>query len=211
MARYRGPKDKLERRIGEKLFLKGERSFSPKAAMVRRPYPPGEHGKKRAKRLSEYGTQLRKKQKVRIIYRLLEKKFKRYVTEAMTSPKETTELLVKTLESRLDNVVYRMGIGQSRDQARQLVNHGHILVNKKKVSIPSFETKRGDVIEIREGSKKATFFASLVPQWIEKADRPVWVKLNTKDMIGEVIGIPTIEDSGLEHNDLQGIVEFYSR
>ena len=149
MARYTGPKEKLERRIGTKLFLKGERSLSPKSAMVRKPYPPGMHGKAKFKKLSEYGLQLQSKQKIKYIYRLLEKQFKFYVKEAMKSKKETTALLVKNLEQRLDNAVYRMGLAQSRDQARQLVNHGHILVNNVKTDITSCRVKTGDKISIR--------------------------------------------------------------
>ncbi|PIR41489.1 MAG: 30S ribosomal protein S4 [Candidatus Yanofskybacteria bacterium CG10_big_fil_rev_8_21_14_0_10_46_23] len=211
MARYRGPKEKLERRIGVKLSLKGERSLSPKAAMVRRPYPPGMHGNKRLRRLSEYGTQLKTKQKVRYIYRLMEKKFRRYVDEAMKSRSETAELLVRSLEQRLDNIIYRSGIAQSRDQARQIVNHGHILVNGKKVSIPSYQVKKGDIISIRPGSQKTKFFSTLVPDWIEKISCPSWMNVDTKSQKATITGVPNLEESGLEQNDLKTIVEFYSR
>jgi len=172
MARYRGPREKLERRIGVKLFLKGERSYSPKAAMVKKPYPPGMHGGKKFRRISEYGNQLLKKQKIKYIYRLLEKQFKSYVKKASKSKEQTDDVLVKMLESRLDNTVFRMGLGQSRDQARQLVTHGHILVNSKKVNIPSYRIKKEDVIGVREGSKKITYFSSLVPQWQENNPLP---------------------------------------
>src|SRR3989344_7883114 len=149
MGRYTGPKEKLERRIGAKLFLKGERSYSPKSAMVKKPYPPGVHGKKTYRRLSEYGSQLQKKQKIKYIYRMLEKQFKSFVKKAMKSKENTTDILVQMLEGRLDNTIFRMGLAQSRDQARQLVNHGHILVNGIKTSIPSFQVKKGNKISIR--------------------------------------------------------------
>src|SRR3989338_555901 len=125
MARYRGPKEKIERRLGTKLFLKGERSLSSKSATVKRMYPPGVHGKAFARRASEYGQQLRSKQKIRNMYRMLEKQFKNWAKEAIHSQKETGDYLLQKLEHRLDNVVYRAGFAQSRDQARQVVNHGH--------------------------------------------------------------------------------------
>ncbi len=211
MARYIGPKEKLERRIGTKLFLKGERSYSPKSAMVKKPYPPGMHGKKRFRRFSEYGSQLQKKQKVKYIYRMLERQFKSFVKKAIKSKVNTSNLLAQLLESRLDNTVYRIGMAQSRDQAKQLVNHGHILVNKFKITIPSYKVKKGDLIEIREGSKKSHFFSSFVPQWISKNKPPGWIKVDIANQKAEITGIPTIEESGLENSDLQSIIEFYSR
>ena len=214
MARYRGPKEKIERRIGEKLFLKGERSYSPKSALVKKPYPPGIHGNKksrRPKKMSEYGQQLNSKQKVRNTYRMLEKQFKNYVKAALTSKKDLSEAIMSKLEHRLDNVVYRLGLAQSRDQARQLVNHGHILVNGKKVSIPSYEVKTGDEIRIREGSKKSPFFSTLAPQWLARYEVPAWVEIDKVQMVGKVKGHPTLEESGLNPNDLQAIIEFYSR
>lgn len=211
MARYIGPKEKLERRIGTKLFLKGERSISPKSAMVKKPYPPGMHGKKRQKKLSEYGVQLQKKQKIKYIYRLLEKQFKNTVKKSMKSRENTSELLTQLLESRLDNIIFRIGLAQSRDQARQLVNHGHILVNKRKVTIPSYQTKKGDVIELREGSKKSRYFTELMPQWIKKNTPPQWINFDPQNIKAEVKGVPDIAESGLEIQDLQSIIEFYSR
>ncbi|MDP3731025.1 MAG: 30S ribosomal protein S4 [bacterium] len=211
MARYTGPREKLERRIGTKLFLKGDRSLSPKSAMVRKPYPPGMHGKAKFKKLSEYGLQLQSKQKIKNIYRLLEKKFKFYVKEAMKSKKETTALLVKNLEQRLDNTVYRMGLAQSRDQARQLVNHGHILVNNIKTDIPSFQVKQGDKISVREGSKNTKYFSTLLPEWFPKHEGPNWIKVEKEIFTGTIEKAPEINDSGLEFKDLQSIIEFYSR
>ncbi|HXK40827.1 MAG TPA: 30S ribosomal protein S4 [Candidatus Paceibacterota bacterium] len=214
MARYTGPREKIERRLGERLHLKGERSMSPKSAIVKKPYPPGIHGNKkgrRPKKVSEYGQQLNSKQKVRNTYRMLEKQFKNYIKAALTSKKDLSEAIMSKLEHRLDNVVYRLGLAQSRDQARQLVNHGHILVNGKKVSIPSYEVKTGDEIRIREGSKKSPFFSTLAPQWLARYEVPAWVEIDKVQMVGKVKGHPTLEESGLNPNDLQAIIEFYSR
>lgn len=214
MARYTGPKEKIERRLGERLLLKGERSLSPKSAIVKKPYPPGMHGPtkgKRPRKLSEYGQQLKSKQKVKNIYRLLEKQFKNYVKSALASKKDLSETILNKLEYRLDNVIYRIGLAQSRDQARQLVNHGHILVNDRKVSIPSYEVKIGDVIKIREGSKKSAFFTSLVPQWLKKYEAASWVEIDKDQMVGKIKGHPTLEESGLNPGDVQAIIEYYSR
>ena len=211
MARYTGPRERIERRLGAKLFLKGERSLSPKSATVKRMYPPGQHGKAFARRGSEYGAQLRSKQKVRNMYRMLERQFKNWAKLAMESKGDSGEALIQRLEHRLDNIVYRAGIGQSRDQARQLVNHGHILVNGRKVSIPSYEVKKGDVINIREGSMKSKFFANLAPQWIKQYQVPGWISLETDTFTATVTGIPNAVDTGVEARDIKSIIEFYSR
>ena len=211
MARYTGPKEKIERRIGTKLFLKGERSGSPKSAMVKKPYPPGMHGKTKFRKMSEYGLQLNAKQKVKNIYRLMEKQFKSYVKEAIRSKKETGDLLVRSLEQRLDNVVYKMGLAQSRDQARQLVAHGHILLNGKKTNVPSCRVKKGDEIGIREGSKKSKYFSSLIQNWFPKYEGPSWIKVDKNSFSGVVEKTPDLTDSGLELKDIQSIIEFYSR
>lgn len=211
MARYTGPREKIERRLGVKLFLKGERSGSPKSAMVKKPYPPGMHGKSKFRKLSEYGLQLNSKQKVKNIYRLLEKQFKSYVKEAIKSKKETGDLLIRKLEQRLDNIVYKMGLAQSRDQARQLVAHGHILVNGKKTNIPSYSVGKGDKISIREGSKKTKYFSSIVQGWLPKYENPSWIKFDKSTLSGTVEKTPDIADSGLELRDIQSIIEFYSR
>lgn len=213
MARYTGPKEKIERRLGERLLLKGERSLSPKSAIVKKPYPPGIHGNKKRgpRKMSEYGQQLHSKQKVRNTYRLMEKQFKNYVKSALTSKKNLSETIINKLEYRLDNIIYRLGIAQSRDQARQIVNHGHILVNDKKISVPSYEVKMGDIIKIREGSKKSTFFTTLSPQWLAKYEVPLWLELDKNQMIGKIKGRININESGLNLNDLQAIIEYYSR
>lgn len=211
MARYTGPRERIERRLGAKLFLKGERSLSPKSATVKRMYPPGQHGKAFARRGSEYGTQLRSKQKVRNMYRMLERQFKNWVKQAMEAKTETGETLVHKLEYRLDNVVYRAGIAQSRDQARQVVNHGHVLVNARRASIPSYQVKKGDVITIREGSMKSKYFSALAPQWIKSKEVPSWLNIDTATFKVTVQGIPTLVDSGIDGADLQSLIEFYSR
>ncbi len=211
MARYTGPKERIERRIGEKLGIKGLRSQLSKTAITKKPYPPGIHGHKPVRKLSEFGQQLKSKQKIRNTYRMLEKQFKSYVKEASTSHKDAYATIINSLEHRLDNMTYRMGLGQSRDQARQLVNHGHILVNGRKVSIPSYKVNIGDVISVREGSKKSSYFVNLVPQWLPKYEAPSWVELNKENMTAKVKGMVTVEESGISAGDLQAIIEYYSR
>jgi small subunit ribosomal protein S4 len=211
VARYIGPKEKIERRLGAKLFLKGERSYSPKSATVKRMYPPGMHGKKFRPRLSEYGSQLQSKQKIRNTYRLLERQFKNWAKEAMKSKIETGDYLVRKLERRLDNAVFRSGFAQSRDQARQLVTHGHILMNGRKVTIPSCQVKTGDEIKIKEGSLKTRYFSALLPQWIKKYEPPSWIEFDSDKLAAKIKGLPTIQESGLEIKDIQALIEFYSR
>lgn len=211
MGRYLGPREKIERRIGEKLFLKGERSHSPKTAMTKRPYPPGAHGKARTRKLSEFGQQLKSKQKIRNIYRLLEKQFKRTVKGALMTKKNSHAAIVDALEGRLDNVVFRMGFAQSRDQARQLVNHGHILVNGKRVTTPSYNTQMGDTVTIREGSKRMPYFSALMPTWFTNYQSPGWIDLNKTNTSGTIKGRPDMLESGVKPDDLQAIIEYYSR
>lgn len=211
MARYTGPREKIERRLGAKLFLKGERSGSPKSAMVKKPYPPGMHGKSRFRKSSEFGVQLNAKQKIRNIYRLMEKQFKSYAKEAIKSKSETNSLLAKKLEQRLDNVAFKMGLAQSRDQARQLVAHGHIFVNGRKTNIPSFQTKKGDKISVRENSKKNKYFSSLIQNWFPKYEPPNWLKLEKNSLTATIERSPELNDSGLEIKDIQLIIEYYSR
>ena len=211
MGRYIGPKEKIERRLGSKLFLKGERSLSPKSATVKRMYPPGMHGKTFQRRLSEFGQQLQAKQKIRQTYRLMETQFKNWAKEAIRSKHETGETLVRKLEQRLDNVVFRAGLAQSRDQARQIVNHGHILVNGKKNNIPSCQVKVGDILKIREGSSKSPYFSVSIQQWIKKYEPPKWLELDKDTLTVKIAGIPTMLDSGLEAKDIRSLIEFYSR
>ena len=191
--------------------MKGERSYSQKSAMTKKPYPPGMHGQKSSRKASEFAQQLKSKQKIKNIYRLLEKQFKGYIKEAISSKKEPYEFILKELENRLDNVVFRMGFGQSRDQAKQLVGHGHILVNGKKVNIPSAKVKIGDEIRVREGSLKSPFFTNLMPIWLKKYDAPAWILLDKEKMTAKIKGQPTLMESGINVGDLQAIIEFYSR
>ena len=211
MARYTGPKERIERRIGEKIGIKGLRSQLGKTAITKKPYAPGIHGHKPVRKLSEFGQQLKTKQKIRNIYRMLEKQFKGYVKGAESSHKDAYSTIINSLEHRLDNTTYRMGLGQSRDQARQLVNHGHILVNGRKVGIPSYQVRIGDIISVREGSKKSNFFMNLVPTWLPKYDAPSWLELNKETMTAKVKGMVTAEESGIGAHDLQAIIEYYSR
>lgn len=211
MARYTGPREKIERRLGEKLFLKGERSHSQKSAMVKKPYPPGIHGRNRAGKPSEYALQLKSKQRVKNIYRLLEKQFKNYIKNSVASKKEPYGEILNKLEHRLDNLVFRSGFAQSRDQARQLVNHGHILVNNKRISIPSFEVSIGDEISVREVSKKSPYFSNLMPQWFKGHEAPSWIEVNKEKNTAKMKGHPILEESGIRAEDLQSIIEYYSR
>ena len=212
MGRYLGPKEKIERRLGERLGLKGERALSPKHAMTRRPYPPGQHGPtRRPGRPSEFASQLRSKQKVRNMYRLMEKQFKATVKNALSGSDSPYNAVVQGLEHRLDNVVFRAGFAQTRDQARQLVNHGHITVNAKRVSIPSARIRIGDVVGIRAQSKGLPYFSNLMPGWFEKHEAPQWIDMDKQAPAATVKGMPAYEDSGVQVQDLQAIIEFYSR
>lgn len=211
MARYTGPREKIERRIGEKLFLKGERSHSQKSAMTKKPYPPGIHGTKRGRKPSEFALQLRSKQKVKNIYRLLEKQFKNYIKSSVASKKEPYEAILNKLEHRLDNVVFRIGFAQSRDQAKQLVNHGHITVNGKRIGIPSFDVSIGDEIGIREASKSLPYFTNLMPQWFKGHEAPSWIEVSKEKFTAKMKGHPVLVESGIRAEDLQSIIEYYSR
>ncbi len=211
MARYTGPREKIERRIGEKIALKGERSRSPKSAMVKKPYPPGVHGRAFARKASEYGLQLKAKQKIRAMYRLMEKQFKNTIKKALESKQEPYIAIVAMLEGRLDNVVFRTGLAQSRDQARQLVAHGHILVNDRRVTIPSYQTRAGDSIKVREGSRQSPYFSTLLGQWLKNYEPPQWLEVDKNALVMTVKGKPTLEESGLRVEDLQSIIEYYSR
>ena len=182
MARYTDSVCKLCRREGEKLFLKGERCFTPKCAFERRPYAPGQHGKTAQganKRTSDYARQLRAKQKARRVYGILETQFRRYFGMAIKVPGVTGLTMLQILESRLDNVVFRLGYTANRAQARQIVNHGHFLVNGRKTNIPSAVLKPGDVVTVREESKKNGFFTDIV-QTAEKTNPAMWMERDLK-------------------------------
>jgi small subunit ribosomal protein S4 len=210
MARYTGPVCRLCRRDATKLFLKGAKCFSDKCAIEKRNFPPGQHGQSRkVKKVVGYGLQLREKQKAKRIYFTLETQFRAYYQKAANKTGVTGELLLQQLETRLDNVCYRLGFAMSRRQSRQLVRHGHIQVNGRKVNIPSFQCKVGDEIQIREGSKKLVIleesgnFAS--------GQRAVqWLDINRENLSGRLIALPTREDVNLPVNE-QLIVELYSK
>lgn len=212
MARYTGPVCKLCRREGEKLFLKGERCFSQKCSFERRGYPPGQHGRStqwRRARESDFGAQLRAKQKARRVYGVLERQFRRYYKHALKSRGLTGLTLLQMLESRLDNVIYRMGFAASRAQARQMVTHGHFLVNGRRTDVPSMLIRPGDTIEIREGSRKKVFFKDL-PAIAEERTSPDWVDRDVKKLSGSINRLPERTEIDANLNE-QLIVEYYSR
>jgi small subunit ribosomal protein S4 len=208
MARYRDALCRQCRREGEKLFLKGDRCFTEKCGVERRKYPPGEHGQRRSK-LTDYAIQLREKQKVRNTYGLLEKQFRHYYEKASRKKGVTGELLLQYLERRLDNVVYRMGFAYNRGQARQLVGHGHIMVNGRRVNIPSYLVKAGDVVEVKESSRKIPS----VSDSLQKAQHRgilEWVQVDTDNFKGTVDHIPSRDEIPLTAQE-QLIVELYSK
>lgn len=209
MARYTGPVCKLCRREGMKLFLKGERCFTPKCAIERRNQPPGQHGLRRRGKVSDYGLQLREKQKARRYYGILERQFRRHFEQAEGMPGATGENLLRILETRLDNLVYRLGFGNSRPESRQLVRHGHMLVNGHKVDIPSYMCKPGDVIAVREDHRGNEYF-KMVAGNLARKDIPAWLQLDARNMSGRVVTLPARADLEVSISE-QLIVEFYSR
>lgn len=209
MARYTGPVCKLCRREGMKLFLKGTRCMSDKCAIERRNYPPGEHGRRRRRRPSDYSIQLREKQKVKRVYGVLERQFRRYFHNAAAERGITGETLLVSLERRLDNVVYRMGFGLSRAHARQLVKHGHIAVNGSTVNIPSYAVKQSDTVGVREGSRKNVEIQQAVEN--AKAGHVVgWIDVDFENLTGTVNRLPLREDIDIEIQE-NLIVELYSK
>ena len=209
MARYTEASCRQCRREGMKLYLKGERCYSTnKCAFERRPTPPGQHGKRRTK-LSEYGLQLREKQKVKRIYGVLEKQFAHYFDLAEKQKGITGSNLLEILETRLDNVVYRLGLATSRKEARQLVQHAHFLVNGKKVNVPSYLVKEGDTIEVKAKSKKSPKFKEILEATENRAVAP-WLSADLDTLSGKVIGRPTRETIDVEIAE-HLIVELYSK
>ena len=192
MARYTEAKCRICRREATKNFLKGDRCYTDKCAFERRPYPPGQHGRRR-KKASDYELQLREKQKVRRMYGLLEKQFHRYFKQADAQKGETGTNLLRLLEMRLDNVVYRMGFANSRDQARQLVRHGHFLLNGKKADIPSIQLRSGDTITIQEDSRKIPAIAE-AQEVLARRGCPDWLQVESEQFAGEVKAVPQRED-----------------
>lgn len=208
MARYSGPQCRLCRRETEKLFLKGDRCFTEKCAVERRQYPPGQHGQRRGK-LSDYGLQLREKQKVRNTYGILEKQFRKYFHGAERKKGVTGEVLLQLLETRLDNVVYRMGFAPNRTSARQLVKHGHFLINGREVNIPSCHVYVGDTVEVKESSREIDIIKDSVDR-AEQRGIPAWIETDAQNFKGKVLQIPAREDIQLTAQE-QLIVELYSK
>lgn len=208
MARYTGSTCRLCRREGTKLYLKGDRCYSPKCAIERRNYAPGIHGQNRRK-LSEYGIQLREKQKARRIYGVLETQFRNYFARAERMKGITGENLLQLLERRLDNVVYRLGLASSRIEARQLVRHGHFLVNGRKVNIPSYQVRAGDVVEVAEKSKDSPKFKELLTKAAEQTPPP-WLEYDQERARGNVLALPTREQIDVPVQE-HLIIELYSK
>jgi small subunit ribosomal protein S4 len=209
MARYVGPVCRLCRREGMKLFLKGERCYTEKCAIEKRNLPPGQHGKLRKAKLVGYGLQLREKQKVKRIYGVLENQFRRYFETADRTRGITGVTLLQLLERRMDNVIYRLGLATSRPQARQLVRHGHFSVNGRKVDIPSYQLKAGDVIGVRGTSAQNPSIVHAMEE-VKGRGIPEWLLFNAGDMTGRVQSLPTREQINLPVQE-QLIVELYSK
>lgn len=206
-------KCKICRRAGTKLFLKGERCLSPKCAIIKKPYSPGMKKKRRRRvSVSEYGKELREKQKLKNWYNLQETQFKKYVKEILKrrgKVEDAGALLIKKLELRLDNVVFRLGFASSRTQARQFVSHGHFLVNDRAVKVPSRELKKGDRVSIKPTSSKKAIFQT-ISMSLKKHQPPSWLELNREKLEGKVLAIPTFEEAAFPA-EISSIFEFYSR
>ena len=208
MARYREASCRICRREGEKLFLKGDRCYSEKCAVERRKYPPGQHGQGYRK-LSDYGVQLREKQKVRKIYGLLERQFRRYFYEAERRKGITGEILLQLVESRLDNIVYRMGFAPNRRRARQLISHGHIVVTGKEINLPSYQVKEGDSVGVKDSSRDMPEIIDSLSK-VEYRGIPAWVEVDSVNYTGKVLRIPSRDEIQLPIQE-QLIVELYSK
>jgi len=210
LARYREAKCRLCRREGMKLFLKGDRCFRDTCAVEKRNFPPGQHGRDHRPKTVRYGVQRRENQKVKRIYRVLENQFANNFAKADKKKGITGETLLLTLECRIDNVVYRLGFAPSRDQARQLVTHGHVLVNDKKLDIPSALVKAGDVITLREKTKKNTQVLDSVASISGRGGVPAWLELDAEGLKGTVVALPKRDDIQMPIDE-QLIVELYSK
>ena len=209
MARYIDPVCRQCRRIGEKLFLKGERCYTPRCAVDRRKRPPGDHIPRR-RRSSDWALQLREKQKARFTYGVLERQFRKYFESARDNPGITGEALLQILETRLDNVVYRLSFVDSRRQGRQMVNHGHFTVNGRRVTIPSYLVKPDDTVDWKRSNGSAPEFVQTLTEGLPKRPVPSWLSLDPANLTGQVMSLPNISeiDTGI---DSRLIVEFYSR
>ena len=211
-------KCKICRRLGVKLFLKGDKCMSPKCSMIRKPYAPGIKGKRRVQSLSEYGKELREKQKLKNWYNLSEHQLRKYVKESLAikrggasldDEKNSAVVLVRKIETRLDNVVFRLGFASSRAQARQIVSYSHFLVNKKSVNIPAFHLKKDDIVSVKPGSSKNKFFQALIPI-LKKKQPPSWLELDKEKLKGKVIRLPSLEEVA-PPVEISAIFEYYSR
>jgi len=210
MARYTGPTCRLCRYLSEKLMLKGEKCTTPKCPLEKRNAPPGGRSlKRRRRRVSDRGLQLQEKQKVRFSYGILERQFRRFFAKAERAPGITGENLLALLERRLDNVIYRLGFADSRPQARQIVRHGHILVNERKTDIPSYLVRSGDVIKWREASVKTEYYKTVVEK-VKGKTIPGWLSLDEEKMLGSILTLPGKDDIETKFNG-KAIVEYYSR
>jgi small subunit ribosomal protein S4 len=209
LARYTGPVCRLCRREGMKLFLKGPKCFTDKCPIEKRNFAPGQHGRDRKAKIVGYGLQLREKQKAKRIYFTLEGQFRAYYEKASRTPGVTGELLLQQLERRLDNVAFRMGYAGSRRQARQLVRHGHVEVNGRKVNIPSYQVNVGDEIRVREGSKNLAL-VEVARDFASHQNTPAWLQIDGAALSGKIIALPKREDVNLPVNE-QLIVELYSK
>jgi small subunit ribosomal protein S4 len=209
MARYRGAVCKLCRRESEKLFLKGERCLSSKCSVEKKGYPPGQHGKSRRLKLSDYGLQLREKQKIKRYYGLLESQFRIAFQKASKKKGITSENMLKMLESRLDNVVFRMGFTTSRLTARQMIRHRHFMVNDRLVDIPSYQLKAGDIVQVREKSRKMEIIHNSIKRVKEKQQLP-WLQLDKANLKGTFLELPTRADIPVTFNE-NLVVELYSK
>ncbi|MFA6183748.1 MAG: 30S ribosomal protein S4 [Parcubacteria group bacterium] len=210
MARDLNSRCKKCRRAGEKLFLKGDRCTSVKCAMIKKAYAPGVHGKKMGRGLSEYGKQLAMKQRIKRIYGVMEKQFRKHFQDIQRKEGITGNLLMIRLEMRLDNVVYRMGLASSRNAARQLVNHGLIKVNGRKLSVPSALVKVGDSVMVSETKKEKTYFKNIASALKNKKDVPSWISMDAVNFEGKILSTPDIASIGI-NADPQLVVEYYSR
>ncbi len=207
-------KCKICRRLGVKLFLKGEKCLSPKCPLIRKPYPPGMKRKRRrgGRDLSEYAKELREKQKLKNWYNLREKQFRNYVKEILnkrSKVEDASTLLIQKLESRFDNVIFRLGFSGSRPQARQMVSHGHFLINGKPVNIPACQLKKGDKVNVNLASQKKKVFSNMTPL-LKKHQTPSWLKISPEKLEGEVIGKPSLEEVA-PPAEISTIFEYYSR
>ena len=209
MARYIGPVCRLCRREGVKLFLKGERCYTPKCALEKKNYAPGQHGQQQRRKLSNYGVQLREKQKLRRIYGLNEQQFLNYFTKAASQKGATGENFLVLLERRLDNVIFRLGLASSRSAARQIVRHGHVTVDGQKVNIPSYQVRVGQIVSLKDKSKAKQYFVDMAENAKNKT-APKWLEADYEKVGGKVVSLPAREDIDTQVDELL-VVEFYSK